>query len=443
MHWMLPWVLLAVSPAESDAAFRDRARFDPVTQQGLVYLSLSDVDVKDQADLAKVVAYVVPSLSSKPNLQQQLPQRVAGTSLLRLDLEELGWTNHYQASVIQHYPYRPDITNPVPVYGHAAPVQSFPLVVSALWFIAQATDPNETGDMYYQLLYSGKPPKTLKEFRTFWKVQEKSGDFLGFVEGQSGVNVAKHRLIENHPTGIRSSSWSTFDSAKLDTKKDPLENLIPGSLDFDVGEHFVGIPKRSSDASGTLLAPFLTNKKGERQEVAPTSIVTDHLGTRTSEIRQFVSCVGCHATGMNLPTLNEYSQYITAGAKIYTKDKPTKEAIEAYLQSDFAKELTRANEDYATAVKMCNGDRPVRNASNYVRFVQRYDADVDMEQAARELGVSEKTLSLAIAYVSSGKIPIPARLAALAHGKPMPRKRWETESYSTWQMVQNFLKEGR
>lgn len=432
MHVLIAIALLAVSPLESDAAFADRARFDVVTQQGIVYLSLSDVAEKDRDELANVVSFVVPSLSNRPNLSQQLPQRVLGTPLMRLDLEELGWQNHYQQSVRDHYPYRPDVIQQT---------QSFPLVVSALWFIACATDPNETKDMYYQLLYSGKPPKTTKEFHAFWKVQAQATDFIGFVEGKSGVAVQKHRLVENHPTGIRSHSWSTFDSKAVSGDRDPLENLIPGSLKFDAGEHIVGIPKRTSGASGTLQAYFLANAKGERQESAPASIVTDHLATRTSEIRNFISCIGCHATGINAPTLNEYSAYVTSGAKIYAKDKPTKQAIETYLQSDFAKELARANEDYSVAIKLCNGNRPVQNAAAFVRFVQYYDQDVDQSQAAQELGVDEKTLSLSLAYYSAGSQPLPARLSQLAHGKPMPRKSWEQLSYTTWLMVQAFTKE--
>ncbi len=424
--------LLSISPLESEAAFEDRARFDLVTQQGLAYLSLSDVAEKDRDELAAVVKFVVPSLSNKANLSQQLPQRVAGTPLMRIDLAELGWQLHYQQAVRDHYPYRPDIVQET---------QSFPLVVSALWFVACATDPNETGDMYYQLLYSGKPPKTLKEFHAFWKVQAQPIDFIGFVEGKSGVAVQKHRLMENHPTGIRSHSWSTFDSKSLAAERDPLENLVPGTLKFDAGEHIVGIPKRTSGASGTLQAYFLADSKGNRQESAPASIVTDHLATRTSEIRTFVSCVGCHVTGINAPTLDEYSQFVTSGAKIYSKDKPTKEAIETYLQSDFAKELARANEDYASAIKLANGYKAVQNAAAFVRSVQFYDADVDLAQAAQELGVEEKTLALSLAYYSAGNKPLPARLAQLAHGKPMPRKAWEQLSYPTWLMVQEFQKQ--
>lgn len=431
MGILLTIAILAVTPQETEAAFRDRARFDAQTQSGLVYLSLSDVPAKDREQLAKAAAFVVPSLSSKPNLLQQLPVRVEGTDLLRLDLNELGWSGHYQTAVIKNYPLRPDVT----AQG------SFPLVISALWFVAQGTDPGETNGMYYELLYSGKPPKTLAEFHAFWKVQRETTDFIGFIEGRSGVAVQKHRLLENHPSGNRGYSWSTYDSAKITGDKDPLENLVPGSIKFDAGEHIVGIPKRASGASGTLQAYFLADKDGKRQEVAPASIVTDHLETRTSEIRNFVSCIGCHTTGINQPTLNEYAAYITAGAKIYVKDRPKKEAIETYLQSDLAKEITRANEDYAASVELANGLKPAENAANYVRWVKYYDADVDQAKAAQELGVDEKTLALALAYYSAGQQPIPARLAALAHGQPMPRKRWEAEYYPASVMVQNFQKD--
>lgn len=432
MQNLILLALFSVSPLESESAFADRAKFDLVSQTGIVYLSLSDVTEGDREGLANTIKFVAASLSSKPNILQQLPHRVDGTNLMRLDLAELGWASIYQAQVIKNYPYRPDIT------AHS---KSFPLVVSGLWFVACATDPNETAGMYYELLYSGKPPRTLKEFHEFWKVQSAPGDFVAFVEGQSGVAVQRRRLIENHPTGNRGHSWSTYDSKSVVADKDPLENLVPGTLKFDAGEHIAAIPKRATNASGTLQAYFLSDSKGNRQESAPASIVTDHLQTRTSEIRNFVSCVGCHATGINAPTVNEYSEFVTSGAKIYAQDKPTKEKIEAYLQSDFAKELTRANEDYAAAVKITNGMTPELNSAAFVKFVQMYDRDVDLAQAALELGVTEKTLSLSLAYYSAGKQPLPARLAGLAHGKAVPRKAWEQLSYSAWLMTQNFQKE--
>ena len=140
-------ILLAASN-DSDAAFADRATLPPDVAGRVAYLTVATFPVEQQEALAKQARFIVPSLSSKSYLVDQLPVAVSGTNLLRIDLGGLGWEKTWGKVIAQHYTpaYRPDL-----------PTGQTPLVVRADWVVAALTDPNITGDAQYQLLYGGKP----------------------------------------------------------------------------------------------------------------------------------------------------------------------------------------------------------------------------------------------------------------------------------------------
>jgi hypothetical protein len=423
--------LLAVSPAESGAAFQDRATLPPDVAAYSWYLSLSDVPPDQQFKLQAAIEFVVPSLCHKQFLPPQIPVRVEGQPLMRIVTTELGWAGHYEAGLAKFYPYRPDL-----VHLHKTPI-----VISGLWFVSQVTDPVETSDFGDQLLYSGKPPKTLKEFQAFWRVGTESQFRLGLIGGGEGTpSVVGRRTIENFPTGTRGYAWGTKDTRALNLKTDPLEHLQPDTVRFDASEWILGNVKYQSGKSGVLPVFFLADAKGNRQAKAPADVVIDYHRTRGVEIRNFVSCISCHAGGINVPQLDEYKEFLTAGARIYSYDRATKEQIEAYLEGDLGKEIRRNNEDYAAGVDMaCGYPAPVL-AGFFVEQVKRYDADVTLEQAAREQGCTPEDLALALGWASERYVQLSARAAQLAHGRPMPRDRYETEAYQISVYLQEFKK---
>lgn len=423
-------LLLGVSPSESHAAFAHRATLPPEVAAYTWYLSLSDVPENSQFKLQAATEFVVCSLSHKPNIDAHRPYRVDGTPLMAINTLELGWAGFYEAGIQQHYPYRPDVT-----LTHRVPI-----VVSALWFVTNATDSNETGDFQYQLLYGHKAPKTAGEFLAFWQANNKQQFFLGLLEGNSGVAVQRHRTLENRPTANRGYAWITKDSRRIAGKSDPLENLIPGTVKFDASEYIVGVPKYTSGKSGVLQAYFLSDASGKRQEKAPADIVRDTLETRTPEIRNWVSCIGCHAQGINLPSVDEYREYLVAGARIHAYDRATKEQIEAYLEGDLGKEIRRNNEDFEAGVDLACGYPPEVVSGFFTGLVRDYDADVDLDQAALELGCTPRELSLALGWASEHYVPLSARLAQLAHGKAMTRDAWEEQAYQASIYLAEFKK---
>lgn len=405
-------VALAGHP-EADAALAD-AQTQPVPNN-CAYLSLAEVLPAQRQQLADVLRFVVPSLSSKPYLGDQLPQPVAGTNLLRLDLAGLGWEATWPAVIQAQYvpAYRPDL----------AGSKGVPIVVSGAWVAAVLTDSTLSGDAQYQLLYGGKPPKTDAEFRKFWQVNDAGQIAFGRIEGNSGVAVQRARLIENHASAIRGYHWQTYDSRVVAGANDPLENLTARPPKHDASELIAAIPKHYAGQAGTLQAYFLANGQGQRQEKAPADIVTDSTGIRGVEIKNTLSCIACHEEGLKHPTLDQYREYLLAGARIYTKDKATQQEIDRYLDSPIAKEIARNNEDYAAGVSLCNGLTPQQNAVAFKAVVQAYDAPVSPEQAAQELYVTLQDWRLALGnYSRTGQLT--GRLALMAQGKEISREQW-------------------
>lgn len=408
-------ILLAVMAAgpDSDAAFRDRERLPYEQRGGAVYLTLQAARPEHREQLEQVLRFVVPSLSSRPYLGEQLPVRVHGTNLLRIDLAGLGWEKTY-TQILAHYPWRPDLDG----------TGTFALVIRGDWFAAALTDPIETADAQYRLLY-GTAPKTDAEFKAFWGVSKRTDLNFGRIEGKSGVAVQRARLLENQASGNRGYAWQTYDSRVLAGAADPLENLTARPPAHDATELIAAIPKHIGGQSGTLQAYFLADAKGQRQEKAPADIVTDDTGTRGVEIRNTLSCIACHTDGIRHPTLDQYREYILAGARIYAKEKATQQEIDRYFDSPIAKEIARNNEDYAAGVALCNGLTPAENAAAFRAVVQRYDAEVTPEQAALELYAEPDEWRLALGFYSR-TYRLTGRLALMAQGQAISREQWKT-----------------
>lgn len=424
---MLPTIALLILAAhpEAEAAIADRATLPPDVAQHTVYLSLLDCPPTKRDELENALKFIVPSLSSKTYLADQVPVRIEGTNLLRLDIAGLGWESSYPSVLAQQYvpSWRPDLV-------HAKAV---PLVASGLWFVANVIDPIETGDAQYLLLYNGKPPKNIDEFLKFWAIQNESEFLFGVIEGQSGVAVQRTRLIENRPGARRNVLWITRDSAIVAGESDPLEAL-PNKVKFDAQEAIVQFPKWSAGQTGYFQSYFLANGKGERQEKAPADVVIDHSGIRGVEIKNTISCLACHTTGINTPTSDAFREYITSGARVGFLKKAEQRQVDQYLTSNVAQEVQLCQERYADGVRMCNGLGVAENTQAIMQMVSLYDADLDLAQAARELYVEPRDLQLAVADYST-RYTLTGRAALLAQGQKISRQQFKANYHKFMEIV--------
>jgi hypothetical protein len=424
-------VLLAAS-GDSQVAFQDRSRLPSDNQATAAYLTLAAVPEAQQEALEMVLRVVVPSLSTKAYLGGQLPVRVPGTALLRLDLSGLGWDGTWGEVLAKHYvpAYRPDLQGVKDQYGRPA----VPLVVRGDWVAAALTDAELTGDSQYRLLY-GVAPKNLAEFQKAHTVNGESTLAFARIEGNSGVSVQRERVMQNLPVANRGYYWQTLDSRVVAGETDQLENITKKNIKHDASEAIAAIPKHYLGQSGSLQAYFLANGKGERQEKAPADVVMDETRTRGVEIRNTVSCIGCHSEGLRHPTLDKFRAYVESGARILIKDKATQQEVDRYFDSPIAKELQRANEDYASAVEMCAGITPQQFTALFRQVVQDYDKPVSPEQAARELYLEPEEWRLALGWYSlTGKLT--GRLALMAQGQSISRDQWQSNFHLAQKVVQ-------
>lgn len=403
------------------AADADRQQFPKSDWPFLYYITTDNQPEAKQLTVGRTAAFVVSSFSTSVVLEHHLPVEVS-RGLWRIDTRTLNWRWSDWYAVLKRYPYRPD---------------RFPsLVVRADWLIVELSD-NAASNSGYLLLYGGKPPATRDEFLKFWQVTLKGTRdplLLARVEKDSdgdSPSLYDVRRIENRPVANRGYAFGTEDNDpfNVNAKTDPLERLLSNRV-HDAEEWIVGFPVISnvSGAGGTKQAYLLVNgRNGKRQDEAPIGIVRDTTRFRGRDaIRTSGSCIQCHPRGINAIASNDLRDLIASGEELYA-DKKSQELIEQQYLADLRLqvEIARAQEDYTMFVALCTGWSPEENARAFKEAVDNYDADLTIEDAARELYCSPRELELAFGYWSD-KTKLGARLAGLPHGRSVSRPYFES-----------------
>lgn len=410
-------VATGATPEDELAADQHRWRFfarEDFTR--LQYVTIANLPEEMKGKVLASLRLVVPSLSLKPLIDDQLPQPVVGNpTLFYLDLTALGWEKSLPKVLMRDYPHGKR--------GY------WPLVVQGDWLVQHISDASES-TAHYELLYDGKIFKTREEFLKAHGVVTDKQHRFGMIEAKSGVAVAGKRWIEAFPQ-VGGYAWGTRDSRKIDRDHDPLERP-DGTFKHDAEEWIFKIRKLSSRTGrrGDLQAYALFNGQGVRQDKAPVDIVEDHTKVRGAEIRNGVSCFVCHATGMNEPTLNELRDFIRRGGELFANKKAQSE-IEAFHFSDMTKELGRNREDYQEMVEHATGLPSPDAAACIAATVKWYDKPVTLETIALDFGKTPAEVRLAIgryelAYGAAGMQKLGARLADVVNGGEIPRDAYDS-----------------
>ncbi len=402
--------------ADRLVALADFAQHGERERLDIRYLSLHAAP--ENIEAGAVLAFWIPHLSPLSVLQRQIPQRVGETRYYRIRLSHLGWTLAAWKKLAQEYPYS-DLPNPLFLRGD--------------WLVRITSDTQES-TAYYDLLYAKTGvPRNRVEFLKRWKVnlKDSKGYEQAVIIDEGHSRVARRTRLAVYRRTAAGYYWETFDSRDGAGANDPLARLA-GGLKYDASELIASIPKIDAVTGRRVSAQayLLVDGAGNRLEEADPRIVVDHTDPRLPVIRTPGSCVRCHVDGINALPENAVRASIRQGVEIFSKKAGQAEEIERLYLGELLKPLKRNQEDFADFVTAVCALPPQEVVDQYARLLQFYDTPLDLEQAARETGAeSADELRSAIGLYAERQGFAAARLAALAHGRPTPRKIWELETY--------------
>ena len=408
-----------------------------------------------QADLAMYRAAfskVVNSLSRTsrvivPETVQTRGNGIAAETLLRIDLGDFGWDVITWSSVVAAYPYALEPSAPQMKEIHdqirelIGPVRFDGFApVRIDWFVSVATRP----PLYHVLLNT---PQTLQELENQLGIQrlkdllQPSADYLRFGVTRSGVS-AFNRIVDRH-TGERNRYyWISYDfssgAGRRNIVRFPLGPSFDGNpfpahaFDHDGGEVVYELPNG-------LQGYMLVDAQGRRIDEGPTSIVWDRGFTSgTPAIVNGLSCMACHSQGMKYPLGEQFlirdSVAVFGNVRASVEQRQPKwKQVKLRLDRDrnrFLGSLAQAMDPF---LKPLNPDVRVKDVAEPVRLVVlAYQADLSLDDAARELEIDPQSLRIIIQRTAvlkeQGLLPLTAGIPprdGVGRSNVIPRSTWD------------------
>ena len=366
-------------------------------------------------------------------------QKVPGSDTLwYIDVRNYNWTIRAWEQIMKEDPYfvEPAVDSDV---SAALRLLSGNSLARADWFVRAATDAQLQADaqipftVYETLLYANlrRPPKNLAEFRKVWGVNYDFANRVGARSGalvtESGRVARNNRILEyyNSSFGWYYETWDVFNMRGLRDYMEAFPSYIAGrKIPRDGGEAFA-----SNGLNLQVYVLYAGNNNGNNpngsEALANTADagLARHMGDVINDARvnNARSCFDCHSNGP-IRAQNAIAEF---GGRILF---PTKElALKAdreFLSDKFDDDVKANQGRFAAAVKKVNGLEPGENQSQFLEVIRWYNKGVDINQAAKELGLSVDTLRLKLREVDI----LPGRLALLLqnNSSTIPRDIWDS-----------------
>lgn len=238
------------------------------------------------------------------------------------------------------------------------------------------------------------------------------------LRADEGANLLHSQVTQKLRRVIRrqgplGSVWQTYDVNASTAERDPFRN--PFEVVFDAGEYIV-VKKNGLH----LFALF--NQQGDRQESVPDVIAKDTSDRRGSGIIvPMVSCVRCHIEDGLRPFVNDQRRLLSGRVDLLTARPEDAGRLAAFYHTNLDKRLSRDRDDYAEAVARCAGGRKSAEVAGLLAdaVAAYFDLPVDVDAAARELGVPASQL---VNVLAPSHDPV---LLALCEGLAVQRQQWE------------------
>jgi hypothetical protein len=327
-------------------------------------------------------------------------------SILRINIDDLGWTADDWNTVLASYPYNTQPETQLLDLLKGATDTSMPYM-RADWFAATASRP----PLYNKLL---KLPTTFQALAIEHGV-DLDGNIKKFQAQRAGFQKSgvsqNNRLIERHAskTGY---FWTSYDFAGNQGRQNlfefPLGPSGNNAFTHDGGETIFSLPNG-------FQAYYLNNAKGEPLAQGPTNIVRD-TSRKDLAVTNGISCMGCHDQGMR-KAKDEIRDTVLKG-RVFSVE--VRNAVEQLYPPHDKMDQIIADDGKRFADAMVRAGLEPTLKLNGIEMIsalaQRYDEDVDIKLAAHELGMSkdefarlsfdaDKKLRLVIRRLEQGLVP--------------------------------------
>jgi WD40 repeat protein/mono/diheme cytochrome c family protein len=341
---------------------------------------------------------LVNSLSWGSRIRNPVPIDPART-VFRIDLRWYVWDATIWNRILQEYPYGvlEDTTA-----ARAATVGTLTKVpiVRADWFIATAS----RAPLYYDVL---QLPASLTEVEKLLRVdaiqdiQQERVARLAF----NGSGISRfNRILERHDSA-HGMYWRTYDfdepPANLGNRLDG--NIVPDPRNvfaFPLGPAGLAeFPFKHAGGEAIFALPnglhafFIASAANARLDKAPVAIVSDPKRPDRA-VEAGVSCMSCHVTGI-LPKADQMIDHLAKNPKSFTRQEA--ELIRAlYPGKDKALKLMEEDAKRYSEVVAKTGAK-VSRFEVVSTITVKYEADIDLDTAAAEVGLTPDALRARIA----------------------------------------------
>ncbi len=224
-------------------------------------------------------------------------------------------------------------------------------------------------------------------------------------------------MIERHPsrTGY---FWTSYDfggnRGKQSFFEHPLGPKGENGFEHDGGESIFSLPNG-------FQAYYLNTADGKKLDKGPTSIVRD-LSRKDLAVTNGLSCMGCHDQGIR-KAKDEVRQVVLSGKSF---NRQTREAVEAlYIPTERMDSILESDTKRFQDAMFRAGLEPslkLNGVEMISALANRYEADVDLTQAAAEFGFNKKDFDEAADDADRKFRPLIRRLQQGS----IPRDQFET-----------------
>jgi hypothetical protein len=357
-------------------------------------------------------------------------------TILRINLDDLGWKASDWDTILAEYPYSALPDSQLTTVLESATGSKLPYI-RADWFAFTASKPK----LYNTLL--GLPAsfqELAKDQNVDVSADIKNNRVLRAGFAHSGVSI-HNRLIERH--GSKAGYfWTSYDFRGDSGKKNLFDlPLGPGAalatggqgFEHDGGETLFSLPNG-------FQAYYLNNAKGEPLDKGPTDIVADPDRV-DKQVTNGISCMGCHENDAGLHGIRKARDEIRETAlrdRAFTKE--IREAVkQLYPEQDKLDEvLHEDSKRFADAMVRAglNPDLKLNGIEMVNALAKRYEDPLDAVLAAAELGMTKVQFEKAVEGASPKQRTM---LRRLLQGT-VPREEFESRFKDVAEDIADNLK---